>query len=157
MRNLTTTRYDVEIPAGASQTLPYSFTTDMNPQSLRLSLVAAVVSKTGGVYQIQAFNENVSVVEAAFSFLDPQVYEISLLPSPNSVTNSQPVCSFTSSSQPASVERSTLSTRPGSKLSSHKPSVEEKVVSALSVLREARRPLLRLRIRSLSLELMDLR
>ncbi|ESZ94516.1 signal sequence receptor alpha chain [Sclerotinia borealis F-4128] len=73
VRNLTSTRYDIEIPAGEEQTLPYSFTTDLNPQDLRLNLIAVVASQTGGVYQIQAFNETVTVVEAATSIFDPQV------------------------------------------------------------------------------------
>lgn len=74
IRNLTATRYDVEIPAGAKQSLPYTFTTDMNPVDLRLNLIAVVSSKAGNIYQVQAFNETVSVVEAATSFFDPQMY-----------------------------------------------------------------------------------
>jgi hypothetical protein len=73
VRNLTTTRYNVEIPAGEKQTLPYTFTTDMNPQDLRLQLVAVVASRDGHIYQVQAFNETVSVVEAATSIFDPQI------------------------------------------------------------------------------------
>ncbi|TVY32930.1 Increased recombination centers protein [Lachnellula occidentalis] len=73
IRNLTGTRYDVEIPAGEKLTLPYTFTTDLNPQDLRLSLMAVVMSKAGEIYQVQAFNETVSVVEAATSIFDPQI------------------------------------------------------------------------------------
>jgi len=73
VRNLTGTRYDVEIPAGEKQTLPYTFTTDLHPQDLRLNLIAVVTSKAGEVYQVQAFNETVSVVEAATSIFDPQM------------------------------------------------------------------------------------
>lgn len=74
VRNLTNTRYDVEIPAGEKQTLPFTFTTDLHPQDLRLNLIAVVASQAGAVYQVQAFNETVSVVEAATSIFDPQVY-----------------------------------------------------------------------------------
>lgn len=74
VRNLTATRYDVEIPAGEKQTLPYSFTTDLQPQELRLNLIAVVTSLKGEVYQIQAYNETISVVDAALSVFDPQVY-----------------------------------------------------------------------------------
>jgi hypothetical protein len=72
VRNLTATKYDVEIPAGKKQSLTYSFTTVMNPQDLRLNLIAVLAAK-GAVYQIQAFNETVSVVESAISILDPQL------------------------------------------------------------------------------------
>ena len=34
----------------------------------------AVVEQAGALYQIQAFNETVSVVEAATSIFDPQMY-----------------------------------------------------------------------------------
>lgn len=73
VRNITATRYDVELPAGEKATLPFSFTTDLNPQDLRLNLVAVLTSKAGQVYQVQAFNETVTVVEAATSFFDPQM------------------------------------------------------------------------------------
>jgi hypothetical protein len=73
IRNLTGTRYDVEIPAGEKQTLPYTFTTDLNPQDLRLNLIAVGLAKSGELYQFQAFNETVSVVEAATSIFDPQM------------------------------------------------------------------------------------
>lgn len=76
IRNITATRYDVEIPAGEKQTLPYSFTTDLHPQDLRLNIIAVVASQAGVVYQVQAFNETVSVVEAPTSLFDPQMYAI---------------------------------------------------------------------------------
>ena len=74
VRNITATRYDVEIPAGEKQTLPYTFTTDLHPQDLRLNLIAVLSSQAGNVYQVQAYNETVSVVEAATSIFDPQMY-----------------------------------------------------------------------------------
>lgn len=73
IRNLSATKYDVEVPAGTKWSLPYTFTTDMNPTDLRLNLVAVVASKAGNVYQVQAFNETVSVVEAATNIFDPQM------------------------------------------------------------------------------------
>ena len=73
IRNLTHTTYDAVIPAGEKQTLPYSFTTDLHPQDLRLNIIAVVASQAGAVYQVQAFNETVSVVEAATSIFDPQM------------------------------------------------------------------------------------
>jgi hypothetical protein len=79
VRNFTSTRYDLEIPAGDKQTVPYSFTTDLNPQDLRLNLIAIVSSSKGAVYQVQAFNETVSVVEAATSIFDPQIIFLYLI------------------------------------------------------------------------------
>jgi len=71
---LTATKYGVEIPAGAKESLPYTFTTDMQPEDLRLQLIAVVADSKGTIYQVQAFNETVSVVEAPTSFFDPQMY-----------------------------------------------------------------------------------
>ncbi|KAI9741558.1 MAG: hypothetical protein M1818_004364 [Claussenomyces sp. TS43310] len=73
VRNLTATKYGVEIPAGEKESLPYTFSTDMNPQDLRLHLVAVVQGQEGGIYQVQAFNGTVSVVEPPTSFFDPQI------------------------------------------------------------------------------------
>ncbi|CAL3971927.1 hypothetical protein PZA11_005171 [Diplocarpon coronariae] len=73
IRNLTATRFDVEVPAGTKWSLPYAFTTDMNPTDLRLNLVAVVSGKAGTIYQAQAFNGTVSVVEAATNIFDPQI------------------------------------------------------------------------------------
>jgi hypothetical protein len=72
VRNLTSTKYGVEIPAGGSQSMPFFFTTDMNPQDLRLQIVAVLTSE-GNVYQLQAYNGTVSIVEPATSIFDPQM------------------------------------------------------------------------------------
>jgi hypothetical protein len=79
VRNLTSTRYSVTIPAGGKQNVPYSFTMDMNPQELRLQIMAVVQSQEGDIYQIQAFNETVSIVEPPTSIFDPQMW--ALIPS----------------------------------------------------------------------------
>jgi hypothetical protein len=73
VRNLTATRYETEVPAGEKLTLPFTFKVDLHPQDLRLQLVAVVSSTAGAIYQVQAFNETVSVVEAATSIFDPQM------------------------------------------------------------------------------------
>jgi hypothetical protein len=73
IRNLTATRYETEIPAGEKLTLPFTFKVDLHPQDLRLQLIAVVSNTHGAIYQVQAFNETVSVVEAATSFFDPQM------------------------------------------------------------------------------------
>jgi hypothetical protein len=72
VRNLTSTRYGISIPAGATQTVPYSFTTDMNPQDLRLEIVA-VVEVDKAIYQVRAFNDTISIVEPPTSLFDPQM------------------------------------------------------------------------------------
>ena len=73
LRNLTTTRYNVEIPAGASDSVSYSFTTELHPQDLKLNLAAVVTDHEGTPYTMQAFNETVGVVEPDTSIFDPQM------------------------------------------------------------------------------------
>ncbi|KAI9871464.1 MAG: hypothetical protein M1830_002885 [Pleopsidium flavum] len=73
VRNLTTTRYNVEIPAGQKESLSYSFATELHPQDMRLNLAAVLSDSAGAFYTIQAFNETVSIVEPDTSFFDPQI------------------------------------------------------------------------------------
>ncbi|KAL9640808.1 MAG: hypothetical protein Q9164_000043 [Protoblastenia rupestris] len=73
IRNLTTTRYNVEIPAGASDSISYSFTTELHPQDLKLNLAAVVTDTKGTPYTLQAFNETVGIVEPDTSIFDPQI------------------------------------------------------------------------------------
>lgn len=74
VRNLTAQKYAIEIPAGAEETVPYSFTTELHPQDLRLQLVAVLSDNKNGFFTVPVYNETVSVVEAATSFFDPQMY-----------------------------------------------------------------------------------
>ena len=73
VRNLTTTRYNVEIPAGQKDSISYSFVTDLHPQDLKLNLAAVVTDHDGAAYTLQAFNETVSIVEPDASIFDPQM------------------------------------------------------------------------------------
>lgn len=73
LRNLTTTRYNVEVPAGASESISYKFSTVLQPQDLKLNLAAVVTNSEGTPFTIQAFNETVSVVEPDTSIFDPQM------------------------------------------------------------------------------------
>lgn len=73
-RNLTAQKYSIEIPAGAEETIPYTFTTDMHPRNLRLQLVTVLKDHKGNLLSVPVYNETVSVVEAATSFFDPQMY-----------------------------------------------------------------------------------
>jgi hypothetical protein len=74
IRNLTTQRYGVQIPAGEQQSLTYSFATELHPQELRLNLAAVLQDNTGQIYTQQFYNETVSIVEAPLSWFDPQTY-----------------------------------------------------------------------------------
>ncbi|KAF2190133.1 hypothetical protein K469DRAFT_657854 [Zopfia rhizophila CBS 207.26] len=73
LRNLTAQRYATEIPAGESETLTYSFSTEMHPQDVRLQLVAVLKDSKDAFYTLAVFNETVSVVEAPTSIFDPQI------------------------------------------------------------------------------------
>ncbi|KAI9789729.1 MAG: hypothetical protein M1833_002268 [Piccolia ochrophora] len=73
VRNLTTVRYNLELPAGAKESLSYAFATDLNPAELRLNLAAVLRDDKGAQYTLQAFNETVAVVEQDTSIFDPQI------------------------------------------------------------------------------------
>ncbi|KAK5143295.1 Increased recombination centers protein 22 [Rachicladosporium monterosium] len=73
LRNLTAQKYGVQIPAGESETLTYSFATEFHPQDLRLSIAAVLQDGKGTVFTKMVYNETVSVVEAPLSFFDPQI------------------------------------------------------------------------------------
>ncbi|KAJ5690589.1 hypothetical protein N7462_004981 [Penicillium macrosclerotiorum] len=73
LRNLTATRYGVEIPAGQKESISYSFATEMHPQDLRLNIAAILSDSEGQFFTVQAFNGTVSVVEPETSFFDPQI------------------------------------------------------------------------------------
>ncbi|KAL4768247.1 hypothetical protein BDW60DRAFT_198165 [Aspergillus nidulans var. acristatus] len=73
VRNLTATRYGVEIPAGAQESLSYSFATEMHPQDLRLSLASVISDTEGRFFTVYAYNGTVSVVEPETSIFDPQI------------------------------------------------------------------------------------
>lgn len=77
IRNLTTKQYALEIPAGESETVPYTFQTNMHPQELRLNL-AAVISKGTQLFTQQAFNGTIQIVEPSSSFFDPQMYVVAV-------------------------------------------------------------------------------
>lgn len=72
-RNLTSTRYNVQIPPGTEQSVSYSFATEMHPQELRLNLITVLTTDMGAVYTLSAYNETVSIVEPDASFFDPQL------------------------------------------------------------------------------------
>lgn len=73
VRNLTAQRYSIEIPAGGNETVPYSFTTDMHPQDLRLNLIT-ILKNNNALFTMSVYNETISIVEAPTSLLDPQMY-----------------------------------------------------------------------------------
>ncbi|EKV06209.1 Translocon-associated protein, alpha subunit, putative [Penicillium digitatum] len=73
VRNLTATRYAIEVPAGEKETISYSFTTEMHPQDLQMILSAIVTDSEGHLIPILAHNGTVSIVEADTSIFDPQI------------------------------------------------------------------------------------
>jgi hypothetical protein len=74
VKNLTSHKYSIQIPAGAEETIPYTFTTDVHPQNLRLQLVTVLRDSKGVLITVPVYNETVSVSEAPTSFFDPQMY-----------------------------------------------------------------------------------
>ncbi|KAH8429564.1 putative translocon-associated protein, alpha subunit [Aspergillus melleus] len=73
VRNLTATAYGVEIPAGEKESVSYSFSTEMHPQDLRLSLASVLSDSEGRYFTVYAHNGTVSVVEPETSIFDPQI------------------------------------------------------------------------------------
>ncbi|KAL5048188.1 hypothetical protein BDW71DRAFT_196228 [Aspergillus fruticulosus] len=73
VRNLTATRYSVEIAAGEQESLSYSFATEMHPRDLRLSLASVISDAEGRFFTVYAYNGTVSVVEPETSIFDPQI------------------------------------------------------------------------------------
>jgi len=74
LRNLTAVQYNVQIPAGERKALPYSLAAlDMQPQDVRMRLVAVVANSGGNIFQVAAFDDVAAVVEAPVSFFDPQI------------------------------------------------------------------------------------
>jgi len=73
LRNLTTTRYNLEIPAGGKESLSYSFATELHPQDLRLNLATVLSNGAGKFFTVQVYNETVSIVEQDTSIFDPQI------------------------------------------------------------------------------------
>jgi hypothetical protein len=134
VRNLTSMKYGVSIPAGEKHNVPYSFTIDMNPQELRLQIMAIVQGQDGNIYQIQAFSETVSIVEPPTSIFDPQM--CALIPPYSPIyANYYLVSSFTFSSLLLSLVLCILSTRPGSRHSFHELAEVERAGNVLSAQR----------------------
>ncbi|KAL7925273.1 hypothetical protein ACQKWADRAFT_283514 [Trichoderma austrokoningii] len=73
VRNLTVVQYSLDIEAGETKSFPYSFVLDMNPQDVRLRLLAVFTNAKGTVFQVPAYEGSTSIVEAPTSFLDPQI------------------------------------------------------------------------------------
>ncbi len=73
MRNLTMARYGLSIPAGESESITYSFATELHPQQVTLALLAVLQNEEGAMFTKVVYNETVSVVEAPVSMFDPQM------------------------------------------------------------------------------------
>jgi len=73
LRNLSSVRYEAVIPPGETQSLPYSFVLDMQPQDVRLQMMGVVMTSKNNIFQVETYNDIVSIVEAPTSILDPQI------------------------------------------------------------------------------------
>ncbi|KAI1631242.1 hypothetical protein F4809DRAFT_658312 [Biscogniauxia mediterranea] len=73
VRNLTTVRYETSIPPGETQSLPYSFVLDMQPQDVRLHLLAVIMNSENQIFQVGVTDQVVSIVEAPINIFDPQI------------------------------------------------------------------------------------
>ncbi|PKY05524.1 translocon-associated protein, alpha subunit [Aspergillus campestris IBT 28561] len=73
LRNLTATRYGIEIPAGEKESLSYSFADELHPQDLRLGIATIISNTEGQFFTVYAYNGTVSVVEPETSIFDPQI------------------------------------------------------------------------------------
>ena len=121
VRNLTAVQYNLPVEAGETKSIPYSFALDMQPQDVRLSLVAVITNAKGKLFQIAAHDGTAAIVEAPTSFFDPQMYVLLTTKSMVAETHAMltvrtlTASSSTSSSRVPSPARCTLSTRPGSR------------------------------------------
>ncbi|CAF9914351.1 MAG: hypothetical protein GOMPHAMPRED_008138 [Gomphillus americanus] len=79
VRNLTSTRYHVPVPAGEEAILNYNFATELHPQELRLTIQSILTSDAGMIYTLNAFNETVHIVEPDASLFDPQLIFLYLM------------------------------------------------------------------------------
>jgi hypothetical protein len=72
LRNLTAVRYNLEVAAGETREVPFSFSLDMQPQDVTLQLTAVLSSK-GSVFSVPVYSGPAAVVEPPTSFFDPQM------------------------------------------------------------------------------------
>lgn len=73
LRNLSATQYNLQVEAGETKSVPYAFALDMQPQDVRLRLLAVVANSQGNIVQVEAYNDSAAIVEPPVSFLDPQI------------------------------------------------------------------------------------
>ena len=73
LRNLTAVPYQLRVGPGESKAVPFVFALDMQPQDVRLQLVAVVSNEKGDIFTVQAHDGEAAIVEPPTSFFDPQM------------------------------------------------------------------------------------
>ncbi|KAL2753894.1 hypothetical protein ACRALDRAFT_1075855 [Sodiomyces alcalophilus JCM 7366] len=73
IRNLTAISYELSVEPREKKAVSYSFAQDMQPQDVRIQLVAVVSNSAGDVFQLQAYEGTAAIVEAPISIFDPQI------------------------------------------------------------------------------------
>lgn len=73
VRNLTAVQYNIEVDAGEKKSLSYAFALDMQPQDVKVQLIAVVSNDKGEVFKVPASNDKASIVEAPVNFFDMQM------------------------------------------------------------------------------------
>ncbi|MCJ1311197.1 hypothetical protein MMC25_004868 [Agyrium rufum] len=73
VRNFTTARFTLRVPPGESESVQYTFATELHPQDLTLKLYAVITNSMGIVMTLQAHEGLVSIVEPDASLFDPQL------------------------------------------------------------------------------------
>ncbi|KAK5993199.1 Increased recombination centers protein 22 [Cladobotryum mycophilum] len=73
LRNLTGMNYNLNVEAGETKSVTYSFSQDILPQDVRLTLIAVIANEKGNVFQIPAYDGETTIVDPPTSFLDPQI------------------------------------------------------------------------------------
>lgn len=71
LRNASTLKYNVPLPAGANFSVPFQVFSEFRPQDVGLTVWANILDGSGATHRHVAMNSTVQVVEQAHSWFDP--------------------------------------------------------------------------------------